>query len=639
MEQCDIPRPKTRLERARRFLPRILPFLAWWHQVNRRTLRSDLWAALTGAVIVLPQGVAFAAIAGLPPEYGLYAAMVPAVAAALFGSSLHLISGPTTAISLVVYANVSHLAPPGGPDYIRLVLALTLLAGLVQLGLGLARLGGLVNFVSHSVVTGFTAGAGILIATSQLGHVFGLSLPRGGSFLETWAEFAGQVSAANWRVAATAGATLALAVGIRRLRPKAPALLLALVGGSILCQLLDGPAHGARLVGALPDRLPPLSLPEFDLETFRTLFPGAMAVAMLGLAEAVSIARAVAVRSQQHIDNSQEFIGQGLANIAGSFFSGYASSGSFTRTGVNYEAGAKTPLAAVLSAAFLAAILLLVAPLTAYLPIAAMAGVILLVAANLINPRAIRHIIRTDRAEAGVLAATFLATLFVQLEFAIYAGVILSLLLYLRRTSHPHFITLAPDPASSRRALVNIRRKPLAECPQLKILRLDGSIFFGAVNHIAEELHRIVAASPEQCHILVIGSGINFVDAGGCHMLFHEAGSLKSSGREIFFCSLKSEVMKLLDRGGCLSRIGPNNVFRNKAAAIAGIVSRLDPARCACCHVRVFAECAGRPGGKDHEPAATPPDQAPALEPGRTKDRGKRLESRADTGGETPASS
>jgi SulP family sulfate permease len=599
VEHCEIPRPATRLERAKTLLPLVLPFLSWWPGVGRRSLRADLWAGLTGAVIVLPQGVAFAAIAGLPPEYGLYAAMVPVIVAALFGSSHHLISGPTTTASLVIFANVSLLADPGSPDYLRLVLALTFLAGVFKLALGLARLGGVVNFVSHSVVTGFMAGAAILIATSQLGHFLGLTLPRGGSFWESWSELLRQLPGFNPWVLAVGASTLVAALVIRRINRKAPALLLAMIVGSLVSLLLDGQDHGLRLVGALPASLPPLSLPGFDLDTLRTLIPGALAVAMLGLAEAVSIARAVAVRSQQHIDNSQEFIGQGLANIVGSFFSAYATSGSFTRTGVNYEAGAKTPLAAVFSALFLAGIVLLVAPVTAYLPIAAMAGVILLVAASLINVRAIRHIVRTDRAEAGVLTTTFLATLFVELEFAIYAGVMLSLLLYLRRTSHPHFIALAPDSGSPHRPLVNARRHGLPGCPQLMVLRLDGSIFFGAVNHIAEELHRIVAGSPEQCHILIVGSGINFVDAGGCHMLFHEAGAMKLSGREIYFCSLKAEVMDLLARGGCLSRIGPDNVYRGEGEAIAGVVSRLDPERCACCPVRVFRECAGRPGGED----------------------------------------
>jgi SulP family sulfate permease len=556
-------------------------------------------AGITGAVIVLPQGVAFATIAGLPPEYGLYAAIVPVLAAALFGSSFHMISGPTTAISLVVFANISKLAEPFSPGYIQMVLTLTFLTGLCQLILGIARLGGVVNFVSHSVVVGFTAGAAVLIGTSQFGHFFGLALPKSASFISTWIDLIHALPQINPYVSAVGGLTLVVAAGIKAWRPHAPALLVAMVVGSVLSVLLDGAHHGIRLVGALPDRLPPLSCPNLSLSIFHDIVPGAMAVAMLGLAEAVSIARAVATRSNQKIDNNQEFIGQGLANMVGSFFSAYAGSGSFTRTGVNFEAGAKTPMAAVFSAFFLALILLFVAPLTAYLPLASMAGVILLVAWNLIDFRSIRHIIHTNRSEAAVLFLTFLATLFVQLEFAIYAGVILSLLLYLRRTSHPHFVIMAPDPSDSHHRLVNIRNKPVPECPQLKILRLDGSIFFGAVNHISEELHTIIDANPEQYHLLVIASGINFMDAAGCQMLFHENRSIRLTGREISLCSLKREVMEMLKRGGCFADMGVEHFFASKDEAIHAIVARLDPERCAACRVRVFSECEDRPGQKN----------------------------------------
>ena len=575
----------------------LFPFLRWLPKVTGRSLRSDLLAGITGAIIVLPQGVAFATIAGLPPEYGLYAAMVPVLVAALFGSSFHLVSGPTTAISLVVFANISKLAVPFGPEYIHLVLTLTFLTGIFQLVLGAARLGGVVNFVSHSVVVGFTAGAAVLIATSQMGHFFGLSLPKSVSFLSTLIDVIAALPAINPYVTAVAVTTLVVAAAIKSWRPHAPALMAAMVVGGLLTEIIDGANHGMRLVGALPERLPPLSLPNISLATIHDLVPCAMAVAMLGLAEAVSIARAVAVHSNQTIDNSQEFIGQGLANIAGSFFSAYVGSGSFTRTGVNYEAGAKTPLAAGFSALFLVLVLLLVAPLTAYLPLASMAGVILLVAWHLIDFGSIRRIMGTDRSEAAVLILTFMATLFVQLEFAIYAGVILSLLLYLRRTSHPHFITLAIDPTDRRRRLVNIRDMPCKECPQLKILRLDGSIFFGAVNHISEELHHIIDACPEQFHILIVGSGINFMDAAGCHMIFHENRSLRLEGREISLCSLKPEVLDMLKRGGCLANMGTEHIFSSKDEAIQSIVFRLDPERCAGCTVRIFAECAKRPGG------------------------------------------
>ena len=611
MDQCELTSPPGRWAKAAGHLTRLLLFFAWWPRVTRRTLKADLWAGLTGAVIVLPQGVAFAAIAGLPPVYGLYAAMVPVLVAALFGSSYHLVSGPTTAISLVVFANVSNFADPGSAEYIRLVLTLTLLTGLFQLGLGLARLGAVANFVSHSVVTGFTAGAAILIATSQLGAFLGLDLPRSGTFLATWGHMLRSLPQVNSFVLGIGAGTMLLAVVIRRFWPKLPVLLLSLIAASLFSLAVDGPAHGVRLVGALPESLPPFTPPDFGLDDLRLLVPGALAVSMLGLAEAVSIARAVSARSQQMIDNSREFVGQGLANVLGSLFSAYASSGSFTRTGLNFEAGAKTPLAAVFSALLLAGIVLLVAPLTAYLPVAAMAGVILLVAVNLVDRHGIRHIIRTDKNETGILAVTFLAILFVQMEFAIFCGVILSLLMYLRRTSHPNFTVLAPDPENPRHPLVNVLRKELKECPQLKILRLDGSIFFGAVNHISEELHRIMDTFPEQCHILIVGSGINFIDASGCHMLFNEALSLKLSGRDMFFCSLKGEVLEVLRRGMCLKRLGGEHIFESEGLALAHMVPRLDPERCACCPKRVFRECAHMPGGEEHVHAPAPGSAEP----------------------------
>ncbi len=617
MEQCEITPPKgpwaKAADRLAVQLVRLLPLLSWWPLVTRRTLKADLWAGLTGAVIVLPQGVAFAVIAGLPPVYGLYAAMVPVVVAALFGSSHHLVSGPTTTVSLLVFVTLSPLAGPNTIEYIRLALTLALLAGVIKLALGLARFGAVVNFVSYAVITGYMAGAAVLIATSQLGSFFGLSLVRSSLFLETWGHLLRDLPGANLHSAAIGLASLVSALVIRRFWPKAPALLLAMVLGSLFCLATGGEGHGAAMVGALPASLPPLSLPSFDVLDIRRLVPGAVAVAMLGLAEAVSIARAVAVRSQQMIDNSQEFVGQGLSNILGSFFSAYATSGSFTRTGLNFESGAKTPLAAVFSALILTGIVLLVAPLTAYLPVAAMSGVILLVAVNLVDHQGIRHILRTDKSEAGVLTATFLATLFLQMEFAIFSGVLLSLLMYLKRTSHPSFTVLAPDPDGHRRPLVNVARKELKECPQIKILRLDGSIFFGAVTHISEELHRIMDSFPEQCHILIVGGGINFIDASGCHMLFNEALSLKLSGRDMFLCSLKAEVLEMLKRGMCLKRLGGEHIFASEGQAIAHMVPRLDPERCACCSARVFRECARMPGGEEHphEPLPDPLADAP----------------------------
>jgi SulP family sulfate permease len=576
-------------------LLKFFPFLRWRGLVNRRTVRADLVAGITGAIIVLPQGVAFAIIAGLPPEYGLYSAMVPAIIAALFGSSYHLISGPTTAISIVVFSTISPLAAPASPEYISMVLTLTFLAGLFQLALGVARLGALVNFVSHSVVVGFTAGAAVLIATSQMSNIIGVAIPKKHSFIHIWVEVLSRISDTNLYVLSIALVTLVVALVFKIVLPRWPGMLIAMIAGSFMAVLFGAKDHGVRLVGALPAHLPPLSGPDLTTASVRQLAPAALAVAMLGLTEAVSIARSVATKSEQRIDSNQEFIGQGLSNVVGSFFSSYAASGSFTRTGVNYSAGAKTPMAAVFAAASLAVILLLIAPLTAYLPIPSMAGILLLVAYSLIDVHHIRRITRTSRPEAMVLLTTFLATLFVELEFAIYVGVILSLLLYLNRTSHPHFVTIVPNPESNRRSFINILHMPMPECPQLKVIRIDGSIFFGAVNHIAEEIDRLRKQNPEQCHIMVIGSGINFIDVAGCEMLATEAHSLHLTGGKLYLCGLKSDVLEVLRRGGYLQQIGEENIFRTKTEAIRSIVSRLDPQRCRYCKARIFNECAQMP--------------------------------------------
>ncbi|HEX20219.1 MAG TPA: SulP family inorganic anion transporter [Acidiferrobacteraceae bacterium] len=574
-------------------LTRVLPFLRWWPMVNRQTLRADFIAGLTGAVIVLPQGVAFALIAGLPPVYGLYSAMVPPIIAALFGSSRHLISGPTTAISIVVFATVSQFAEPGSPEYIQLALTLTFLAGAYQFGLGLARMGVLVNFVSHSVVVGFTAGAAILIATSQITHFFGVHIPPGESFLHTWQDLFAQIHDINVYATAVALLTLVVSVGIMLFRPRWPGLLAAMVIGSILALIIGAEAHQIKLVGELPRSLPPLSLPDFSLGALRKLGSGALAIAMLGLVEAVSIARSVALKSGQRIDGNQEFVGQGLANIIGSFSSSYASSGSFTRSGINYAAGAVTPMAAIFAAVTLALIVVLIAPWAGYLPISAMAGILLVVAWRLIDFHHIRTIIETSRSETIILATTFFATLFIELVFAIYVGIILSLIFYLMRTSRPRVVSLVPDTNSSRRQMVVDNKLP--ECPQMKIVRIDGSLFFGAIDYVQRNLRSLSEQAPEQKHLLIIGTGINFIDVAGAEMIVQESERRKRNGGGLYVVKVNEYVCNILKRGGYLQRFGAENVFVSKADAIGAIFEELDHDRCARCDKRIFRECAQIP--------------------------------------------
>jgi len=570
----------------------LLPFLKWFKFVTRDTIKADMIAGITGAVIVLPQGVAFATIAGLPPEYGLYTAMITPIIAALFGSSYHLVSGPTTAISIVIFSAVSHHATPGTPEFISIALTLTFLAGVYQLGFGLARLGSLVNFVSHTVIIGFTAGAAILIATSQMKHILGLSIPRGESFLHTWGSIFAESANANVYLIVIAAGTLFTALFIKKFMPKIPNLLIGMVVGSIIAYLLKDTAEGIILIGEIPGHLPPLSSPDFSLETIKALAPEAFAVALLGLIEAVSISRSVATRSYQRINSSQEFIGQGMSNVVGSFFSSYAGSGSFTRSGINYEAGAKTPMSAIFAAIFLLIIMLLIAPLTAYLPVASMGGVILLVAYNLFDFHHIKMILNNSKSESTILITTFLSTLFLELEFAIYLGVLLSLVFFLKKTSTPEIPTLSinVDEKTNRRCFLNINKKPLKQCPQLKIIRIDMSIYFGSINHVQDRLSHIVE-NERIYHIMIDASKINFIDLAGAEALVSENRILKQHGGGLYFVGLKSSVYEFVAKSCFVKKIGSDHFFDSKSAAINAIYKKLDRDVCLKCRSLIFKEC------------------------------------------------
>jgi SulP family sulfate permease len=559
----------------------LVPPWRQWPRLDRETLRRDLIAGLTGGLVLVPQGVAFATIAGMPPEYGLYAAMLPAIVAALWGSSWHLVSGPTTAISIVVFATISPLAPAGSPQYVALVLTLTLLVGLFQLALGLLRLGTLVNFVSHTVVVGFTTGAAVLIAASQVKNFFGIEIARGASVKAVLTGLASQWQAINPWVTAVAVATILASLACRRWWPRVPPMIAAMVAGSLVAALLDviggGPAAtGIRSIGALAIGLPPLSAPDLSPATLEALTPVAIAVALLALTEAVSISRAIALRSHQRIDGNQEFIGQGLSNVAGAFFSGYASSGSFNRSGLNYSAGARTPMAAVFSALFLLLIMLFLAPLAVFLPIPAMAGILFVVAWGLIDLHHIREILHASRQEAAILLATLAATLSLNLEFAIYIGVLLSLMLYLNRTSRPPLLALAPGehgwPGSFKADPAPPGRAPLT------VVRLNGSVFFGAVNHLQHALQQIDERDPQRRHLLLLAGGVNFVDFAGAQLLAQEARRRRALGGALYLYNAKPEVLEMLRRTGADQAIGAEHLLAAGRDAVRMIRAEIDAA-------------------------------------------------------------
>lgn len=505
-------------------LSHLLPFLTWLPRQTPRSVRQDLLVGLSGAILALPQSIAYALIAGLPAEYGLYAAIVPVIIACLWGSSWHLICGPTAAISIVLYASVSPLAISGSSDYISLILLLTFLAGAFQLVLGLVRFGALVNFVSHSVVLGFTLGAAVVIALGQLPNLLGIELASQATALKTLQDLLSHAGEIDLPALTLGLATLLLGLLLKLWRPRWPSLLISLLLVSLVAWLLPQWFGQVARVPAFSGQLPPLSpLPLLDFELILRLLPSAVAVGMLGLVTSLSIARSLASRSEQMIDANQEIRAQGLSNMVGSVFSGYLSSGSFTRSGLSYDAGARSPLAGVFSALWVALFAVTGAGLIAHLPIPAMAGSILLICWGLIDVRGIRALFRVSRAEFLVMALTAMATLLLELQTAIYAGVLASLFFYLKRTSQPRVL-------QSREG-------------ETDVLRVGGSIFFGAAHYLQVRLQRCQGP-----HVLIDARQVNFIDYSGVDMLHREARRLMRNGGSLTLQRARPQVVEELQK-------------------------------------------------------------------------------------------
>ncbi len=576
--------------------------------VNAKTLRLDLVAGLLGALLVLPQGIAFAQLAGLPPQYGLYTAIVPCIVAAFFGSSRHVVSGPTNANSLALFAMLSPLALVASPEYVGLALAVTLLVGLMQLTLGALRLGAVANFISPTVLLGFTCGAATLIAIHALKELLGLDLPSGMGALEILLQVARAALTSPQRIdgpALTVGAaTLFCAAIARRIDKRLPHMLLALAAGTFIAWAALSPAfdaitpaslrHTVATVGVIPGAIPPFSVPSFEWSRLPDLLGIAAALTIVALGQDISIAKAIALRSGQRIDANREFVGQGLSNVAGSFFSSYVSCGSLNRSLPNYEAGAHTPLAAVFAAILLVALVSFMGPLLAMIPLAAVSALLLLVAWGLFDLASLRRLAQVSRTELAIAGTTFVATITMRLELAILFGTLLSLVVYLYRTSRPNMRVLLPDPRSPERRFTPIEEldQPVQECPQLKLVRMEGSVYFAAVPHVSDRLLEFRRDHPGQKHLLIPAKSMNFIDAAGADVWERELRDRRAGGGDLYFHRPRSEVVEFWRQTGFLARLGTTNVFSTKRIAIASIYARMDPEVCKTCSARAFEECA-----------------------------------------------
>ncbi len=707
-------------------LRRLFPFLGWFQNYGFSTFRADLLAGVTVALVLIPQSMAYAQLAGLPAYYGLYASFLPPMVAAAFGSSYQLATGPVAIVSLMTATALEPLATAGSDAYVAYAMLLALLVGIFQFLLGLFRLGILVNFLSHPVVNGFTNAAALIIASSQLSKFFGVTVDKAEHHYETiWNVLLAAKDYTHWTTFAFGIFAIAVMWALKRLNPRIPNVLVAVVLAIVLSRLIGleqkhvtdtahiqspatieaitdlneelvrieavsearlkvastdstedwtyegrseichschtsmevGPPEGARsavhihrrhdadllnweieerkeqsgairaelralqfravptekgqrdfylrdevpgglqpdgriwrlkvgtqaldtsaltltgggaVVGTVPQGLPSLKVPVIDFNVISSLIAMAVTISLLGFMEAISIAKAMAAKTSQRLDYNQELVGQGLANIVGSFGQSYPASGSFSRSAVNLQAGAVTGMSSVFSSGVVVITLLFFTPALYHLPQSVLAAIIIMAVIGLVNVRGFVHAWKAQRFDGAISIITFVATLAFapHLDRGIVIGVLLSLALYLARKMKPKIVLLARHSDTTFR---DAQRFSLAQCRHITVIRFPSPLFFANVGYLEERVLERVAAMPELRHILIVGNGINELDASGEETLSHLVTQMREAGHDVSFSGLNDSVMETMHRTGLYDLIGEDHLFRNATMAVAGI--------------------------------------------------------------------
>ncbi len=532
---------------------RLLPALRWATRYDRRDLRSDLTAGLTIGAMLVPQGMAYALLAGLPPEVGLYASTLPVLAYALFGTSRQLAVGPVAIVSLLTASALEPLFEQGTAGYVSAAALLALMVGLVHLVLGLGRLGFVVNFLSHSVLVGFTAAAAIIIGLSQLKHLLGVQMPNTETLYETIREALEVVGDTNGTTFAIGAGTIATLLLIKKYAKKVPGALVVVVASILAVELFDLTDRGVKTVGTIPDSLPAFGLPELSGDLIGSLFTTALLITIIGFMESIAVAKVYARRHRYEVDANQELVGLGVANVASGLFGGYPVTGGFSRTAVNDSAGARTPLASVVTAVIVIVTIAFFTPLFESLPQAALAGIIMVAVINLVDIKEMRHIAKVKRSDLVGLGIAFVATLALGIELGIAIAVIGSMLVVFARMSTPHTAVLGriPDSTSYR----NVARFPEVEiAPGVRAVRIDAALSFVNANQIKKLVQRHAAEigdAPAGPRALVIDcSGINDLDATGSETLHELVEELDRGPVTLYLSDVKGPVRDVLRRAG-----------------------------------------------------------------------------------------
>ena len=543
-------------------LSKFLPFLGWLPQYKSTSLKGDLSAGLTVGVMLIPQGMAYAMIAGLPPIYGLYASTIPLIVYALLGSSRQLAVGPVAMVSLLTAAGVGILAEGGTETYIILTITLAFLVGVIQFLLGVFRLGFLVNFLSHPVISGFTSAAALIIGLSQLKHLLGVDIPRSHHVHEIIIHAFEKVGAINWMTFTIGIVGIALIQGARKINKSIPGPLIAVVLSILAVWLFDLTSYGVKIVGEVPSGLPSFGLPKIDLETLQMLAPTAIAVSLVSFMESIAVAKAIQAKHNNYkIIPNQELIALGAANIIGSFFKSYPTTGGFSRTAVNDQSGAQTGMASIVSALLIILTLLFLTPLFYFLPNAILASVIMVAVFGLINLSEVKHLFQTDRTDFWMLLVTFGGTLALGIEQGILIGVLLSLGAIIYKTSLPHIAVLGKIPGKPHYR--NIERFDELEIREdILIVRFDALLYFANVEYFNDQFESMIDKKGENIRLVILDAdSINGLDSSGSHGIKKLFDFCKVRGIQFFIVGAKGPIRDKLKRTGLFDELGDDSFF------------------------------------------------------------------------------
>ena len=557
------------MQQSKNKLQKFMPIFDWLPKYNKTLFQGDLAAGLTVGIMLIPQGMAYSMLAGLEPIHGLYAVTIPLLLYAIFGTSRQLAVGPVAMVSLLTAAGIATLNPSSTSEYLILALTLAFLVGLIQFGMGMLKLGFIVNFLSHPVINGFTSAAAIIIGLSQVKHLFRIQLPNSEHVQEVlWAIFQ-NIGDIHWITFGIGVLGIIIIKYGKKIHSAFPAPLAAVVVGIFLVYGFDLTNDGVKVLGSVPSGLPSLSSPSFDFSTWSALLPIAIAISMVGFAESFAVAKTIQAKHKDYkLDANQELIGLGMANFGAAFFQGYPVTGGFSRTAVNDQAGAKTAMASIISVVLIVLTLLFFTGLFSNLPNAILAAVVLVAVSSLIDFKTPKMLWKKDKSDFMMLIATFVITLTMGIETGIISGMVLSMIVVIYRATRPHIAILGRIEGTNYYR--NIKRFKDAEIRKdLLMVRIDGPIYFANVEYIKNNLENWVDEKGKDLKMIVLNmESIPSIDSTGAHELEEWILTWRKNGIDVCITGTKGPVRDILNKWSLITCIGEDHVFVDDNLAV-----------------------------------------------------------------------